>query len=730
MLKRFIFLLPVLAVFCGAVPADTETSREDPVQEEVLVSALRDSSAREIAASVTQLSREEIDAAALGHAQELIAQVPNMNLSGEGSRARYFQLRGIGELEQYEGAPNPSVGFIVDDIDLSGVGGIASLFDVDRVEVLRGPQATRFGANAIGGLVYIQSASEVHEPEFEARLTVGNDDTRSTSVSAGGALGKGLEGRFSAQHLRSNGFYQNAALDIDNSNERNETVMRSKLGWAMSDQWHARLSLLLADFDNGYDAWAPDNGRTTYSDNPGRDEQRTHGASLKIEGALGTAVDLVSISGFADSRILFSYDGEWGDSHYWAPYVYDYVYQDHRDRKTLSQELRLLSTPESRILNDRADWLLGVYVQRLDESNGIVSSGVYDDSADAPFAYCMPCVSDTRLDSAFESRNLALFGKLDIDLSERSRLSAGLRAERWQADYSDQFRDLVYGEPGAAASNRFEPSETLWGGELGLTIDLSDQTRFYALVSRGYKAGGFNPSFARLVGSASLDSSAISYQPESLLNIEAGVRGSWLGGSLSASLSLFHMQRHDMQLRSSAQFTDNPNDFIFITSNASGRSRGFESSLQWQLTERLSLHSSLGILSTRIDDYTLQREAGIEGALNGRSFAHAPSWNSNIGLAYRTADDRWQVRLDWQAMDGFYFDYSHDEQATSRSLVNLVMKRRLGSWEFSAWARNLFDRDYHSRGFYFGLAPPLFPRERFTRLGDPRHYGLNATYRY
>ncbi len=123
------------------------------VEEIVVTADFRATKAVDIPASVSVLDAAQLEATSVQHFEEVIRQVPNLNLSGEGSRARYFQLRGVGELEQYEGAPNPSIGFIVDDIDFSGLGSIATLFDIDRVEVLRGPQGTRYGANALGGLV-------------------------------------------------------------------------------------------------------------------------------------------------------------------------------------------------------------------------------------------------------------------------------------------------------------------------------------------------------------------------------------------------------------------------------------------------------------------------------------------------------------------------------------------------------------------------------------------------
>ncbi|MEE4294070.1 MAG: TonB-dependent receptor, partial [Xanthomonadales bacterium] len=643
----------------------------------------------------------------------------------DGSRARYFQLRGIGELEQYEGAPNPSVGFIVDDIDLSGVGGISTVFDIDRVEVLRGPQATRFGASALAGLVYMQSAEAAFETSVNAELTLGSDDTRAAGVAAGGALGERLAGRFSVHGYRSNGFYDNVYLGRDDTNGRDETVARGKLLMELGGDWEGRFSVLYADFDNGYDAWSPENGRTVFSDNPGHDEQRTTGAALKFTGPLAAAVDFVSITGVAETDVLFSYDGEWGNADYWAPIGYDYVYVNTRERQSLTQEFRLVSAPGHELFDGRTRWVLGAYFSSLDETNDILSAGVYDDAD-----WCTPCTDSTVLDSDYDSNNYSLFGRLDSDLTDRLTLNAGLRLERWEADYGDRFIDQVYGDPDSPVENEFSPSENLWGGDISLNYELDSGTNVYVQLSRGYKAGGFNPSAARALGSAAvLGPEVISYDPEKLLNVEAGLKGLWLDGALAGEVTLFWMDREDMQLRSSAQFTDNPNDFIFITSNAKGHSWGLEASFAWQLAEHWRLHASLGLLESEVDAYGLEREADIEGEIVGRDFAHAPAYTLNTGATW-SVPSGWLARLDINAVDGFYFDYSHDERAASRITVNLRAGREWNRWSVHAWVRNLFDEDFYTRGFSFGLKPPWFERARYTRLGDPRHYGVTVTYRY
>lgn len=700
------------------------------VLEEVVVSAFRRTVARELPVSLTALDAETIEAAAVQSVEELIALVPNMNFSGDGSRARYLQLRGVGELEQYEGAPNPSIGFIIDDIDLSGVGGIGTVFDLQRAEVLRGPQATRFGASALAGLVYLQSTDPTDSFDAVAEATAGSDDTLAAGVALGGPMTESLSGRVSLRRYRADGFMDNVALGVDDSNGRDETTARARLAWELGGGWSAKLAALHADFGNGYDAWSPENGRTTFSDNPGRDSQRTSGASLRVSGPLGEGAEFTSLSGYAGSDILFSFDGEWGDADYWAPYGYDYVYSDRRERRSLSQEFRLVSAPDGRLFGGRSDWVLGAYFQRLDEDDAIRSAGLYDDSVDAPFSYCTPCLDDTALDSSYTARNAAVFGRLDTRLDELWTLNAGLRFERWSADYADAFTDRIYGDPDQPVEHSFKPGENLWGGDLGLEYRLTDSSRLYGLVSRGYKAGGFNPSLARALGpGAALGPEAIAYDPEKLLNVEAGLKGAWLDSRLAAELSLFWMDRQDMQLRSSAQFTDNPNDFVFVTSNAEGHAWGLEASLQWQWTAHWRLHGSLGLLRSEVDAYGLGREADIPGELAGREFAHAPPYTLAVGASYEGARG-WFGRVDVYALGSYYFDYSHDEKSDAYQLVNLRFGRQWPQWSIYAWMRNAFDEDYYTRGFSFGLEPPYFPRSRYTRLGDPRHFGVTVSYRY
>lgn len=656
----------------------------DIALDEIVVTAdYRGRSLSEVPFSVSTMSAELIEAAAVQHFEELVSLVPNMNWSGDGHRARYFQIRGVGELEQYQGAPNPSVGFLVDDIDFSGIGGVATLFDIDTVEVLRGSQGSRYGANALGGLVYVRSTAPSVERDGRVQLTAGDDDTRSVAAAFGGALNasESASFRLSAQQFQSNGFRKNTFLNRDDTNGRDETALRGRGRFEMADDLVVDLSLMYAQQDNGYDAFSLDNSSTVLSDKPGKDAQESFGAALRLEWSALEDLTATSITSFADSAINFSFDADWGNEASWAPFTYDYVSISDRTRRTASQELRLGSE----------QWLIGFYALNLVDELVTLNTGDYYD----PFIDWTESLNDS-FGSDYVANNLALFGQFDHKLGPATRLSTGIRVERRSTDYKDT--------SGLEAG----PSETLWGGEIGVSHDFRGRTA-YATLSKGYKAGGFNlgavPDGSRDFGS------------EDMWTIEAGVKAMLQDNRLHLNVAVFHYRRLDQQVRTSTQLIPgDPASFIFFTDNVGeGAASGIEIDTRWFPADEWELYASAGWL-----DATMQ---------SGREQAHAPPFTLAAGVAYRSAEGFF-ARLDASAKDAFYFDVSHDQKSQAYQLVNLRIGYETETWLAALWARNLFDEYHAVRGFYFGNEPPNFSETLYTRSGDPRQIGVTIERRF
>ena len=675
-----IFAALVTVLFAGLATAD------DAIDEIVVTADFRERPAQEIATSVTVLSGDFIREAAQQHFEELVNTVPNLNWSGDGHRARYFQIRGIGELEQYEGAPNPSVGFLIDDIDFSGIGTVATLFDMESVEVLRGPQGSRYGANALAGLIYMRSKMPTAERDGRLQLTVGDDDARGIGMAFGGALDddERLLFRVSGQRFESNGFRDNSYLNREDTNGREETTLRARIRLDASDDLEVNLAALYTDIDNGYDAFALDNGYTMLSDKPGRDAQRSAGASLRLDWTGPASGSLTAITSFANSDVDFSFDADWGNEESWSPVTYDYVSLTNRDRRTISQEFRFAAER----------WLVGVYALNLVENLDTTNLGEYYDPG-----YDWADSLDDVFASEYESTNLALFGQRDWELGIGSTLSAGLRVEQRSTDYSDTT---------VLESN---PSDTMWGGELSLSHEHTDNLMSYVSLSRGYKAGGFNlgvvPAGQRTFGD------------EVLWSAEAGIKSTLASNRVLLNAAAFYSRRDDQQVRISEQI--NPNDpasFVFFTVNdtARGNVQGLEADLRWFASDAVELYASLGLMSSRLGE-------------SGRDLAHAPRYSFSAGAVCRSRNGFF-ARLDATARDEYYFDVSHDQKSQAYELVNARAGFEGENWIIELWVRNLFDEQYAVRGFYFGNEPPDFPPELYTRAGDPRHAGLTIERRF
>ncbi|WP_330147110.1 TonB-dependent receptor [Shewanella oncorhynchi] len=717
-LARAPLALAIAAALSTPVFAQTDAiDKPDPSTEmEVMVvtADFRSSSLEKMPSSITVIDSQKIQDESAQHFEDLLNSIANFNWSGGSSRPKYFQIRGVGEQEQYQGAPNSSVGYIIDDIDLSGIGMVSSMYDLQQVEVLRGPQGTRYGANALAGLIYLKSNDPTDVFEHGGEVSLGDDDLRTFSGFSSGPLtdsGKLLY-RVSMQQHQQNGYHDNLYLDRDDTNGRDEFSGRAKLRWYATDDLQFDLTVLHADFDNGYDVWSLTNSPTqTTSDQPGVDSQRTTGAGFKATYSGAENFELTSLTSFANTDHHYSYDGDWANSEYWAskqcnddngnlaPCQYDYFWDKTGQRKTVSQEFRLSSTEQGRIFAESTDWLLGVYAMNLKEDNQLYSE--YNTSLDEV------------LDSEYEATNYALFGQLDTDLGSNYALSVGLRLERRNSHYSDTNND------------NFDPSETMWGGHIAVSKVLNDSHNAYVRVARGYKAGGFNMTLPVELNDKK------EFSTETLYNYEIGLKSHWLAGLIDTNLALFYMDRQDQQVAASQQDPDKPQRFILFTENAgSSNNYGAELDATWYATDNLQVYSSLGWLETAYGDYQYQDKYGTEVDLTGRDLAHSPHLTYSLGGTYR-ANSGWFANLNLSGKSEFYYSDSNESRSEPYTIVNARVGYEASTWSAYLWGRNLFNEEYGVRGFYFGNEPDNgWAEKQYVRYGDPRQIGVTFNVKF
>jgi iron complex outermembrane receptor protein len=684
---------------------------DQPLDEIVVTASLQPIPLAEMPGSISILNAATLHDAGQQHFEDVLALIPNLNWAGDTSRPRYFQIRGIGELQQYQGAPNPSVAFLIDDIDFSGLGSIASLFDVDHIEVLHGPQGTLYGANALAGLVYVKTADPLNSLGGRAEFDVGDYNQRSYGgVITGPVSDFDSAFRLAVERSTSDGFYHNAYLARSDTDNRDELTARAKWRFQPSDEFSVLFTLFRAQMDNGYDAFAIDNSRTTESDHPGVDRQYSTGVSAHAVYSGFAPFTLTTIATYADSNINYGFDGDWGNPILWAPYTYDFTEYQARQRSTRSLEARLSDVPHG--ADHGLSWTLGVYAFELRESLTDTSAGIYLD----PFDATQDANSLTVISSNYRKRKAALYGQLDGDFSARARWSVGLRGERDTSSYNDTTTNL----DAPTTANNFGPSNSLWSGHASVDFKIADGQHVYALIARDFNASGFNLS-------AGLPANQLQFTPESVLNFEIGHKTQMSDDRLQINTSLFYMLRHREQLLTGEQLDpSNPNTFIFFTTNArSGYNYGLESTLNWAATRALEFGGSLALLQTQYQGFV---QNSVE--FPDRALPHAPPWQAALHATWRDPRGPF-ARLDVTGMGAFFYDLPpNNTRSNAYALVNGKLGWGNERAEVYLWGRNLLDKNYTVRGFYFGDEPPDFNNKLYTQLGDPRNWGVHFTIRY
>ena len=626
-----------------------------------------------------------------------IESIPDMMWSGGTSRPRFFIIRGIGELEQYEGAPNPSVATIIDDIDFSGLGLVTPMFDIEQVEVLRGPQGIRFGSSALAGAINVRSQDPTEFTTGTVEAMAGNDELGAGGFAVGGAIpgtAEKLQMRFSAYNTQSNGFRNNLYLGRDNTNNIDESLARLKLRYRESARLSFDLSVWGVQASNGFDAFAIDNSLKTHSDRPGQDATQVRAASFKVTAQVLNNLKLEAISSAAKTSNNYSFDGDWGNNQFWAPFdPYDYFSDSKRVRRMLSQELRLTSDDAMYQHGQDWRWLAGLYGQRLTEDTSTAEFS-NNEQYDA-------------LSSDYSAGTGAAFGQVETPLGNGTSLASGLRVEQRNASYDN------------TTGAEFSPNYTMLGGSLSLQRDLSEAVRSYLSASRGFKGGGFNPG-------VSVPQESRQYAPEYLYNFELGIKGSFFNRRLESNLALFYDLRRDQQLKFAVQ--DNPEDplsFTYITdSSAKGESSGVELENVLNITPWMNLFVSGSIMQS---EYSEVPQESV--SLKGRAFSYAPNYQYSVGTRTELGGGVF-ARLEVTGKDSFYFDDSNNQMSDPYNLFNATLGYHRDRWRLMLWSRNLFNQSYDVRGFYFGNEPPDYPNKLYVQQGDPRAFGLTLTYAF
>ena len=368
------------------------------------------------------------------------------------------------------------------------------------------------------------------------------------------------------------------------------------------------------------------------------------------------------IATYADTTVDFGYDGDWGSPPLWAPYTYDYTEYQVRHRSTGSLEMRLTQSGSKGL-----SWLIGVYALELHEDLNDTSKGLYID----PFDATQNSLSQTVVQSEYRATNSALYAELDGDFGARTRWSLGLRGERRTTHYDDETTNL----DAPTLYQFYDPENNLWGGHASLDYTVATGKQIYALIARGYKAGGFNLS-------PGLPENQLLFGPENDLNYEVGLKALLADGRLRSDTSIFYTQRRNEQLLTGEQLQpDDPNTFIFYTGNArSGYNYGLESSLAWRAQPSLSFGGSLGLLQT------LYRGFVQNGVLfPDRALPHAPAWQAALDAEWRDPKGPF-ARLDVTGMGAFFYDLPPNwTRSNSYGLVNARIGWATGRTEIAVW---------------------------------------------
>ncbi|HET8815876.1 MAG TPA: TonB-dependent receptor plug domain-containing protein [Pseudidiomarina sp.] len=694
-----------LASVFAATQVQAQSELPNSLERITIIGEYRSTAIDETPTSVTALVHSEFAERGASHLEDVLNKLPNVNFSGGSSRARFIQIRGIGERSQFVDPINPSVGLLIDGINYSGLGQAAQLFDISQVEVYRGPQSGRFGADGLAGMIVLESTRASSDFSGVWHLGVGNYGERQGGLALGGDLGVLGTARFSVYQQRSDGFIENIYLDRDDTQSRSERMARLNVFSDLGSNWQLRTTVHALSQDNGYDAFSLDNTRQTLSDEPGEDDLNSFAVRTELSYSGFAHSEWILSYAFLDADSTYSYDEDWSYVGIAPGWEYSSFDSYQRDRQDQTVELRGLSKQPIAWLGVEHDWVLGLYRYQRDEQ---LQRDFFNFDLDRQDQFM----------SDYDNRHVAVYGELTSYIQPDWTLTTGLRSERYDNPYMD--------------SNGVteQPSDTMWGGRLSLSYHGQLGHLYYAALARGYKPGGVNGEALGKAQDPGLTElreflqARSTFAPELLTSLELGHKWSSRDGVMAIRSALFMQDRDDVQLKG---WINRDQSFVgYLQNAAGGKVSGVEVEWDYQSSETTNWFATLAWLNTEIDGFVT--EDGID--MTGRDQAHAPNYQANIGLRYDFTETL-SVVIQADAKDGYYYSDSHFSRADAVELLHARMDWHVAGWQLSVWARNLTNETYGIRGFFFGNDPRIeYAARTYEQFGEPRRFGFTASYAF
>ncbi len=670
-----------LIVFTGLPIVSTageNTSRQETTLESITVTANKqEENVQEVPIGISVFDDVSIEDKNIDSVLELADFIPNFMLFENGLPGiNSPTMRGV--CAPYTGSLAVSTGMFIDGIPvLSAFHGFdTSLLDIERIEVLRGPQGTLYGKNTEAGAINIITRQP--DNTFRGKISAdgGEDKKKELSLNISGPIVQDrLFFNVTGQYYDKEGFILNGNTG-EPANDKRSWYGKGGLYWNPVDALNIQLSASILKRDDAgndmglgekgaiaYGGLQPSKDRKVYSDLDGTNEGETSSLALKVEYDFSEQLKLTSITAHRKYKDIITQD-----------FDYNPVKMLHSQRdgkyQRLSQELRLSSETA------RMRWVAGVYCDKND------NDFIVDVSSDIP-------MMNFKSNMSVASTSYAVFGQLRYALTSRLAVTGGLRYEKED------------GEIDGIAIGQAEESWDDIAPKIAIDYRFSPAIMGYASAAKGFRAGGFN-SYA--------ERQDVSYNSEILWSYEVGGKTQWFDNRLLVNGALFYMDIDDMQV------TENPTPVYTITSNAAkATGYGAEIEIQALITRGFTLTGSFGYTHIEFDEFT-----DALGDYKGNTNPFAPEYTFSIGGQYRMENGLY-AGIDFMGYSKMYFDKANQLPRDAYQLVNAKIGYEAENWDIYLYGKNIFDKEYNSYYIAGGFQ---------TIFSPPREVGVKLTYRF